>query len=272
MAFGLISASSGVTGAALPPGIDFLLRRYGHRTTLRACAILLAILTGPLIPLFKGRLPASRHTGLPKIDLAFLKTPLFWVYGSAVLAQGIGFFIPSVFLPSYATSVNISSNQAALLLTAMSIAQVLGQFAFGYMSDRNLSVGLLSVVCCAAASVASSTLWGLGTSVGLLAAFGIMYGFFGFGFGTMRVAMARAVDNDPSAVFSLYAIFVFLQGIGNVLVAPLSAALLSGSTVRESFGARRYAGLIILTSATSLLSALIIGLWHSLKWLKVSLR
>ena len=271
MAFGLISASSGVTGAALPPVISLLLRSYGHQTTLRACAIALAILTGPLIPIFRGRLPASRHTGLPNIDIAFLNRPIFWIYVSAVLIQGIGFFLPQVFLPSYATSISIPSTQAALLLTSMSIAQVLGQFAFGYMSDRNLSVGLLSGICCVAASAASSTFWGLGTSVGLLATFSLVYGFFGFGFGTMRVAMARAVDSDPSAVFALYAIFVFLQGVGNVLVGPLSAAMLTGSTVRESYGARRYAGLVILTSASSLLAALIIGSWHSLKRVKVLL-
>lgn len=263
MAFGLLSASSGLTGIFMPSIIDLLLRNYGYRTTLRACAVALVILTAPLIPLFKSRLPASRNTSLARIDLSLLKRPLFWVYGSAVLIQGLGFFLPVVFLPSYATSVNISSSRGAILLAVMSGAQVLGQFAFGYMSDKQLSVNVLSVVCCIAAATASLSFWAFGTSFALLAAFSLVYGFFGFGFGSMRVAMGRTIDSDPSAVFALIAVFVFLQGIGNVLVGPLSAALLTGPMVRKQFGLGRYSGLVILTGASSTLAALVIGLWHS---------
>lgn len=212
MAFDLISASSGVTGAFMPSIIDLLLRTYGHKTTLRACAVALTILTAPLVPLFKGRLPASEHPNLVRVDLTFLKRPLLWVYGSAIVIQGLGFFIPVVFLPSYATSLGISSAQAAFLLAAMSVAQVLGQFALGYVSDKKLPVGLLSALCCVGAGTASLTLWGLGTSMGLLVAFSLVYGFFGFGFGTLRVAMGREVDNDPSTIFALYAIFCLLAG------------------------------------------------------------
>ncbi|KAH8801394.1 major facilitator superfamily domain-containing protein [Xylogone sp. PMI_703] len=267
MAFGLISASSGLTGTFVPSVMDFLLQNYGYRTTLRSCAVALFILTAPLIPLFKSRLPASEHTSLARIDWAFLKRPLFWIYGSAVLVQGLGFFLPIVFLPSYATSVNISSARGAALLAVMSAAQVLGQFAFGYMSDKKLSVGILSTVCCVAGAAASLTLWGLGTSVPLFIGFSLVYGFFGFGFGTMRVAMGRAIDNDPAAIFVLFAIFVFFQGIGNILVGPLSAALLTEPIVRGHFGAGRYAGLILLTGTSSSLAALIVGLWHSWKYL-----
>lgn len=269
MAFGLISASSGLTGIFMPSMMDFLLQNYGHRIALRVCAVALVILTAPLIPLFKSRLPASGHTSLARIDLIFLKRPLFWVYGSAVLIQGLGFFLPVVFLPSYATSVNIPSSRGALLLAVMSATQVLGQFSFGYMSDKKLSVSILSVVCCIAAATASLTFWAFGTSFALLVAFSLLYGFFGFGFGTMRVAMGREIDNDPSAIFALIAVFVFLQGIGNILVGPLSAALLTGPTIRKHFGAERYAGLIILTGTSSTLAALIIGLWHSFKYLTV---
>ncbi|KAI1477812.1 major facilitator superfamily domain-containing protein [Daldinia eschscholtzii] len=265
MAFGLISASSGVTGTFMPSIIDLLLRNYGYRTTLRACAIALLILTAPLIPLFKCRLPVSEHVNLAKINWSLLKRPLFWIYGSAILIQGLGFFLPVVFLPSYAKSINISSTNAALLLAVMCATQVLGQFAFGYMSDKKLSVGFLSFICCVAAAAASLALWGLGKSMALLAVYSLVYGFFGFGFSTLRVAMGQAVDNDPSAVFALYAIFVFLQGTGNILVGPFSIALLTGPVAPERFGAGQYAGLIMLTAMSSLLAALIIGLWHGYK-------
>ncbi|KAI0889592.1 major facilitator superfamily domain-containing protein [Annulohypoxylon maeteangense] len=262
MAFGLISASSGVTGAFLPFVMEYLLNRYGWRTTLRIYAVALAALTAPLVPLFKPRLPASESAALAKTDWAFLKRPLFWIYALAILVQGIGFYFPSVFLPSYAASIGISPVSGALLLALMSVAQVLGQFAFGYLSDKSLPVSFLAIVCCVTASLASLTFWGLGKSVALLAVFSLVYGFFGYGFGTMRVAMGRAVSDDPSIVVSTYSIFIFLQGIGNVLVGPISAALMTPSTERGHFGAGKYGGVVILTSSSYILAAMVIGGWH----------
>ncbi|KAI1103895.1 MFS general substrate transporter [Jackrogersella minutella] len=262
MAFGLISASSGVTGAFLPFVMEYLLQRYGYRTTLRICAVALAVLTAPLIPLLKARLPASDRAALRRTDWAFLKRPLFWIYGSAIFVQGIGFFFPIVFLPSYAASIGIPPINGALLVALMSVAQVLGQFAFGYISDKNLPVSFLTSLCCVAAAVASFTFWGLAKSMALLAVFSLVYGFFGFGFGTMRVAMGRAVSDDPSTVLSTYSIFVCLQGIGNILVGPVSAALMSTSTERERYAVGKYGGVVLLTSSSSVLAALIIGVWH----------
>ena len=265
MAFGLISASSGLTGATMPFIIEALLARYGQQTTLRACAIAMAILTAPLLFLFKGRLPASESAALARTDWGFLKRPLFWVFGSAILIQGLGFFLPPVFLPSYAAGLNISSVNGALLLSIMSIAQVIGQFVFGYMSDKNFSVNILGVICCVAAATSSMACWGLAKSMALLIIFSVVYGFFGFGFVTMRVAMGRAVSDDPSTVFATYVIFVFVQGVGNILLGPLSAALMTGPTVLERFATGRYEGLVYLTGGTSALAALIMAGWQGLK-------
>ncbi|KAI1451901.1 major facilitator superfamily domain-containing protein [Annulohypoxylon moriforme] len=263
MAFGLLSASSGATGAVMPFIIEALLERYGYQITLRACAIAMIILTGPLLPLFRGRLPASEQGSLARTDWSFLKNPLFWVYASAIFIQGLGFFFPVVFLPSYASIVGISSFKGALLLALMSISQVLGQFAFGYLSDTHASVSLLSAIACSIAAIAALVLWGLGKSIALLAIFAIIYGFFGFGFGTLRVAMGRAVSADSSAVFATYAIFVFLQGLGNILVGPISTALLSlRSVTLEQYAAGQYNGVVILTGVSSTLAALLITTWH----------
>ncbi|OTB08894.1 hypothetical protein M426DRAFT_51722 [Hypoxylon sp. CI-4A] len=263
MAFGLISASSGVTGAFLPFVIESLLHKYGYQITLRACAVAMVILTAPLMPLLRARLPASERAALARADWAFLKRPLFWVYGMAILFYGLGFFYPVVFLPSYAASIGITSINGAMLVAVMSVAQVLGQFAFGYLSDKNLSVSFLAIICCVAASVASLTLWGLANSIVLLALFSLIYGFFGYGFSTMRVAMGRAVSDDPSTIFSTYAIYIFFQGIGILTVSPISAVLNSTSSQLGSYAAGQYGGIVVLTSSSWVLSGTIIVMWHS---------
>ncbi|EXJ74989.1 uncharacterized protein A1O5_01685 [Cladophialophora psammophila CBS 110553] len=59
MAYGLVCAASGVSGAVFPFAIEKLLVRYGFQTTLRSIANGLFVLTGPLLLGFKGRLPES---------------------------------------------------------------------------------------------------------------------------------------------------------------------------------------------------------------------
>jgi hypothetical protein len=55
MAYGLLCSASGASGAVMPVLLQVLLRKYGYQTTLRAVAVALVVLTGPLIPLLKGR-------------------------------------------------------------------------------------------------------------------------------------------------------------------------------------------------------------------------
>ncbi|KAK4085902.1 hypothetical protein Purlil1_9859 [Purpureocillium lilacinum] len=268
MAFGLISAASGATGAVMPFIIEALLAKYGHRTTLRASAVAMTILTAPLLPLFKGRVPTASQSSLGRTDWTFLTKPTFWVYACAVLVQGLGFFFPVVFLPSYASSLGLSPFNGAILLALLSVAQVLGQFVLGFLSDKNFSASTLATACCAATTIVSFTAWGLAKSMPPLAVFALIYGFFGFGFGTLRVAMGRAVSSEPSTVFVTYSIFVCIQGVGNVLVGPLSAALMTSATALERFGAGKYDRVVVFTGMTSTLAGMIIGAWQGFQGLK----
>lgn len=262
MAFGLLSASSGFTGIAMPFIIEAMLRRYGYRTTLRASAVAMAVLTGPLIPLLEGRLPPSEQSTMSRTNWSFLKKPLFWVFCMSTMVQGLAFFIPAVFLPSYAADIGLSSTQGALLLALMSAAQVLGQFAFGYLSDRRFSVSSLVLICLIFSAGATFIFWGLSKSLPMLCVFSVIYGIFAYGFGTMRVAMGMAVSDDQSSVVATYAILVFLQGIGNVLVSPISASLISNGISLEEFGASSYKWLIFFTGGCMVLSAMVVGLQY----------
>jgi hypothetical protein len=57
MAYGLLCSASGVSGVVMPFIIEALLQKYDYPKMLRAIATALFVLTGPLIPLPKGRLP-----------------------------------------------------------------------------------------------------------------------------------------------------------------------------------------------------------------------
>lgn len=261
MAFGLISAASGASGAVMPFIIQALLARYGYKTTLRAIAVAMAILTGPLLPVFKGRLPPSERSQAAKTNWSFIRKPLFYVYGLSTLLYGLGFFFPLLYLPSYATSLGLSATQGALLLSIMSIAQVLGQFFFGYLSDHNISVRILCSICMVVSTIVVFSTWGIAKALPLLIIFSIIYGFFASAFSTLRVAMGKAVSDDSSSVVATYSIFVFLQGIGNILAGPLSAGLLLQTVEKSEYGIERYKNMIIFTGACMFGSAAVIAAW-----------
>lgn len=265
MAFGLISASSGCAGTVMPIILETLLQRYGYKTTLRACAVAMFVLTAPLLPLLKGRLPASGPAQRPRANWSFLRNPLFYFYALATMVQGLGFYIPPIFISSYSIAVGVTSTQAAVLLAVMAASQTVGQFAFGWLSDKKLHVSLLTSFCCVIASIATATLWGLGKSLPVLIIYSMCYGFFAFGFGTMRVAMSRAVSSEQSAMLTLFSIFVFLQGLGNVLVGPITAGLMSGMINIAEYGASRYKASVIFVAASSMLGAVLIGTPHAAK-------
>ena len=82
MAYGLLCSASGVSGAVTPLSLEALLQKYGHRTTLRGVAVFLFVLTGPLIPLLKGR-PVQQHNVSLRTDWSFLRSSLFWSTASA---------------------------------------------------------------------------------------------------------------------------------------------------------------------------------------------
>ena len=261
MAFGIITSAAGASGIAMPLIIEALLNRYGHRTALRAIAVAMVVVTGPLIPLLKSRLPSSQASAPTRTDWSFASKPLFLVYCFANLAQGLGFFFPSLFLPSYATSVGLTAQHGALLLSVMSAAQVAGQWTFGILSDK-LDLNpliLLSTLCTA---LACFTSWGLAHDLAPLIVFALLFGFFAYGFSSMRARMGTAVSQEPTAALATFGIFTFCQGSGNVLAGPISGALLSGAVQRDSYGIMRYKSLVVFTGVCMLLSALSVGSWY----------
>lgn len=262
MACGLLCSASGVSGVAFPFGLEAMLHRYGYPTTLRTVAIGLFVLTGPLIPLLKGRLPASEHAVVGKTDWSFLRTPLFWTYTASNVAQGLGYFFPSLYLPSYATAIGLTPTQGALLLAIMSISQVLGQLTFGYLSDGGLPLNLLTLASTLVSAVAVLALWGLAHTFPLLVIFALVYGFFGAGYVAMWARMGTAVTSEPTAAFATFGLFCFGKGVGNVLAGPISGTLITGMVQLGSYGASRYEAVVVFTGACMLVSAGCIGLWQ----------
>ncbi|KAH0341869.1 MFS general substrate transporter, partial [Aureobasidium melanogenum] len=234
MAYGMLCAASGFSGCFMPFVLQALLDKYGFRITLRAVAIALTVLTGPLIPLFRGRLPVSRSTASRKIDWTFLRMPSFWMYSVANILQGFGYFFPGLYLPSYASSLSLNPHTGAMLLAVMSICQVCGQFTFGILSDKKVSVNTLALLSTAAAAISVLGIWKVASSLPVLIVFGILYGFFAAGFTAIWARITSSVTNDVGTAPVIYGLLNFQKGLGNVLTGPIGAALIGRNATTAS--------------------------------------
>ncbi|KAJ4296429.1 hypothetical protein N0V90_006474 [Kalmusia sp. IMI 367209] len=259
MAYGFLCSASGASGAVTPLIMQASLHRFGHRTTLRAVALALVVLTGPLIPLLKGRLEHQHTTNL-RTDWTFLRKRLFWTYTASNLCMGLGFFFPVLFLPSYAELIGLDARKGALLLTLMSIFQVGGQFTFGYVSDnKKIPLNALLFISASIAAIVTLSAWGLARSFLPLAFFAIPYGFFGAGYTAMWARMVTAVSEEASASQAIFGCFNFGKGVGNVLAGPISAGLLRIGGNGAGYGHGVYGIVVIFTGVCLLLSAVSLG-------------
>ena len=263
LALGIVTAATGVSGAIMPFVLEILLNKYGYPTTLRAVAAALAILTGPILPVLKGRLPVSHSTTVAKTDWSFLRKPVFYAFAASVLLQGLGHFFPSLYLPSYINSLRQSPARGALILALINLTAVFGQIAFGYFSDNRIPVQVLLFASPLVSAVATFTLWGLARSLPPLVVFSLIYGFFAGGYVVLWARMGTYLNaDDPTVALTTFGVFAFLKGVGNVLAGPISSVLITQATTLEQYAIGRYEGIIIYTGICMFASSLAMAVWH----------
>jgi predicted MFS family arabinose efflux permease len=263
-AYGILCSASGLSGCVIPFAMEAALNRWGYRITLRVVAGGLAVLTGPLLVFLRGRVESegSLNTAQPRTNWGFLKVDQFWIYSISNLVQGMGYFFPGLYLPSYATSIGLSSRQGALLLAIMGIAQVAGQMTFGYLSDKKVSLNLLLAVSTAMSSVAVLACWGMARTYAVLIIFVVVYGYFGAGYTAMWARMGSAVSSDPTAAFAAFGLFNLGKGVGNVVAGPIGGSLLGSVVETTKFGVGKFEGAVLFAGGCMVVSGGTLGLGY----------
>ncbi|KAH8427051.1 uncharacterized protein LDX57_004769 [Aspergillus melleus] len=212
---------------------------------------------GPLLYFVRPRLPISRTSRSRPLDFRFLRNPTFVVYETGNILEAMGYFLPTIYLPTYARSLGAGGIQAALTVILFNLACVFGCIIMGSMVDR-----FHATTCILASTIGSTTavflIWGLADSMAPLYIFCIFYGLFAGSFTSTWPAIVNEVRKK-----SVYAdqsiIFGFLstgRGIGNVVSGPLSEALLKTDSWKgvaaKAYGSG-YGPLIAFTGVSALL-------------------
>lgn len=257
LAYGIMWAGTGLAGVIVPIIMRWILDDYDHKIALRAWSVCLFVLTTPLLRFIKPRVPISQVREPRRFDFSFLTTSTFGVLQVCNIIEALGFFLPSIYLPTYARNLGASSMLSTLTIILFNVASVFGCVFMGAITDR------FHVTTCIAISTLGSTIgvfvvWGFSMSLGPLYAFCIIYGLFAGSYtstwpGIMKEVRKKKESVDPTMVFACLAAG---RGIGNIASGPLSEALIKGLPWKDEVGfayGNGYGSLIVFTGCTALL-------------------
>jgi MFS family permease len=252
IAFGVMWAGTGFSGISVPYIFSWGLSHFSFRTMLRVWAVVVVVLCAPLLYYVKPRVPISQASSVRRFNLNFVVSRKFLFLELGNIFEGLGYFVPSIYLPTYARS-----------LAVLNGAAVFGCIFIGILVDR-YHVTTVLLISSIGAVVSVLVFWGLATSVPLLLVFSAAYGFFAGSYSSCWTGVIKEVKKDHSAA-NTGIIFSFLaagRGIGSIACGPLSEALLKNRAwegeAALGYGTG-YGGLIVYTGVTALLGGLTFG-------------
>ncbi|KAJ7644475.1 MFS general substrate transporter [Roridomyces roridus] len=220
-------------GLLLPFALPPLISRYGISKTMRILSVSVAILLLPLLPLMRGRLPLSRVNvqgpaprGLRPQD--WMKNKAFLLYLAVNTLQGFAYFVPIIYLPTFANYLHLSPSSSAITLAMFNVSSFVSGVVMGHLSDR-VNPWLLALSTLLATSLTTFILWGvLSHSFAGLLAFSTVYGSIAGGWSSAWTGFVRPLARDDLAMSTrLYGYLLLSRGIGNIVSTPISSKLFS---------------------------------------------
>lgn len=239
LAFGTMWAGTGIAGTVMPFLLQWLLDSYGYRTTLRVWAITVGLLASPCIYFIRPRLPVASASDFRPIEIAFLKHAQFWIFQAGNILQSLGFFLPTLYIPSFALAIGLPSFAGPLALALFHVAFTFGAVLVGALVDRfHVTVAIL--MCTIGQMISIFIFWGLTSSQAMLYIFAMLFGCFGGAFSCTWSGcaneMQRSSKNGNVDVSMVVALMAAGKGIGAVISGPLSEQLLSLDTWKGHAG------------------------------------
>ncbi|KAK2744377.1 hypothetical protein FQN57_004272 [Myotisia sp. PD_48] len=256
LAFGVMWAGTGFSGVTFPFLMSWLLNRYSLQVTLLAWGVLMGVISIPLLFIIRPRIPESRRRLNPGINLQFMKTRTFMFIQLGNVIQGVGYFMPTIYLPTYARSLGLQNTMITVTLALLNGAAVFGCIFIGVLTDR-FHVTTVILISTLGATVAIFAMWGTAVSIPVLCIFSIVYGFFGGGFTTTYAGVVTEMRKSSNEVNSGLVVGTLAagRGIGSLICGPLSEALVKGKPWQGQVGLGYGSGfgpLIVFAGVSSL--------------------
>ncbi|KYK57009.1 MFS monocarboxylate transporter [Drechmeria coniospora] len=279
LAYGIMWSGTGLAGFALPLLLEYFLGHWGFRTTLRIWALSLLLLTMPLAYFIKPRLPPTATMHIKPFNLDFAVRRTFVLHQLANITEALGFFLPGIYLPTYARAIGAGSFSSALTILLVNVAAVFGCAAMGLLTDH-FHVTTCLLISALGAAVGTFLIWGFATKLSVLFLFCVVYGLFAGSYTSAWTGIMRQISSEPlrarrnsaGGTFDPTMVIGVLstgRGIGSVASGPLSQLLIKGMPWQgKALGAygTGFGPLIAFTGATAAMSG-VVFLWRRIGWM-----
>ncbi|WVO13427.1 hypothetical protein L204_101042 [Cryptococcus depauperatus] len=261
LATGIMYAGTGVGGTIFPFVMNGLLNNVGYRAAMISLGLGYAVLGSIALVPIKRRIPISRYgqanSGRRRqnINWSLLKSTTLFMGSMTILFTSLGNFVPSLWLPSYASELHLQHPDGTVLIAILNASSVPGNALLGFLSDR-IPLWAVILISCMGSALSCAFLWGYGTNVGMLVTFAVVFGLLGPSFTSLWTKMISIISkDDPIAPALVFSIFTFIRGIGNLTSGPISGALLKVDAFQGASGAygfHNYGILLVYTAVTIL--------------------
>jgi MFS family permease len=170
--------------------------------------------------------------------------------------QSFGFFLPSLWIPTFATDYSFPTMAGPLALALYNVSAFIGTVAQGWLVDRyhvRSDLAIATVI----SAISIFVFWGFATMQTMFYLFAILWGASGGAYNATWAGYAfdlksEGFDVDTTFIISL---MVTSKGVASITSGPLSEVLYGldlGDGAGYSYGGP-YAAMIIYTGLCSLL-------------------
>ncbi|KAH9818379.1 major facilitator superfamily domain-containing protein [Melampsora americana] len=220
-------SGASVCGIVYPLVLEWSLKKFGTAITHRAFAVFWLVAVLPMLPFYHGRLPISYRKNSQNSSMSsYLKTPIFWTFMFINLIQSMAFFVPSLYMPTYAT---LKGYSGGMILAIFSGACILGQLLVGTLSDY-FDCSWLIAITSVFSGISIFGLWGHSNGLAMLVSFAVIYGLSAGGFSCLWQRFAMRIAPNESKSGNLCSFFATSRGIANMVTGPIAGAFLHHSS------------------------------------------
>ena len=268
-------SAAGLGGAVIPLILDVLLTNFGFATTMRIWAGIFFVIAAPLAYFVRPRLPHSATVKKENFwNFRSIRSRFFLLHQLANIIQGSGYYLPGIYLPTYArVCFGTSTWLSTLTLMLLNISASIGLATMGSLTDR-----FHSRTCILISSIGSSAsvllFWGFSTNLPMLYVFCVLFGLFSGCWPSIWPAIMKETTERGNTrgygyvdTMMIYGLLCVGRGLGNIISGPLSEALEGNHPWKgELIGGygSGFGALIIYTGITSVLSGMNVLWGHML--------
>lgn len=221
LAMGLAFSGAGLGQLVFSFVTKALLDQYAWRGTLRA----LAMINGIGIAL--ASLAIKRFTPLKPVFTIegawhMFADPTFLLLYTGVVINGLGCYMPLVYVVTYAQANGVSTNHAVLINAICGLSSVLGRVSSGFLGDAYGDLNTLTIFMIL--SSVATYCWLVCTSFASIFAYSLVYAYLAGGVMSMLPAVCAEVFGVTS-LGPMMGLLMSAQAIGNMFSSPIGGAL-----------------------------------------------